>query len=109
MRRLAVVVTATLITSMAVSVAQPLPTYDFEGSAKTGTEFPKPVCPAGTKPDLNPVSPNEYAGPPGNSETDLFYRETPNGGVVHLQARQEKRAWVEVTGIVVRYHGNCHP
>jgi hypothetical protein len=34
-------------------VAQPAP--NFRGTVKSGTEFPKPTCPAGTEPVVQPI------------------------------------------------------
>jgi hypothetical protein len=83
-------------------VAQPAP--NFRGTVKSGTEFPKPTCPAGTEP-----GPTWVAQSAGNQRVAVFYRETPGGGVIHLQTKASKGSWQEVAGISVRYLVDCHP
>jgi hypothetical protein len=88
-------------------VAQPAP--NFRGTVKSGTEFPKPTCPAGTEPVVQPIMPDLVAQSAGNQRVAVFYRETPGGGVIHLQTKASKGSWQEVAGISVRYLVDCHP
>lgn len=108
-RSAAAVAAALLVlgTGSTAAIAQPAP--DFTGTVKSGTEFPKPTCPAGTQPVVQPVMPDLTAQSAGNQSAAVFYRETSGGGIVHLQTKEGRGSWQEVAGISVRYHGNCHP
>ncbi len=107
MRTMIFFILVLVATGANTALAQPAP--DFTGTVKSGTEFPKPACPAGTEPLVQPVMPDLVAQSAGNQRATVFYRETQGGGVVHLQTKEGKGSWQEVAGIPVRYHGDCHP
>lgn len=108
-RPAAAVVAALLLLATGSTVAYAQLAFDFTGTVKSGTEFPKPTCPAGTQPVVQPTMPDLVAQSAGNQRAAVFYRETPDGGIVHLQTKEGRGSWQEVAGISVHYHGNCHP
>ena len=108
MRRV-MIASVVLAAASATNALAQFPASDFTGTVKSGTEFPKPACPPGTEPVVQPVMPDLVAQSAGNQRAAVFYRETQGGGVVHLQTKEGKGSWQEVAGISVRYHGDCHP
>ncbi|MBG0812306.1 hypothetical protein IY145_23855 [Methylosinus sp. H3A] len=83
---------------------------DFSGTAISGREFPKPVCPAGSQPVVTPFVPEKLVGSANRAQkASVFYRETKYGGVIHLQTKDDGASWTDVVGVEVRYSGDCHP
>ena len=108
MRRV-MIASVVLAAASATNALAQVPVSDFTGTVKSGTEFPKPLCPAGTEPVIVPVMPDLVARQAGNQRAAVFYRETQGGGVIHLQTKEGKGSWQDVTGISVHYQGDCHP
>ena len=95
-----------LLASWNAADAQPS-SHDYEGTVSSGVEFPKPACPVGTQSVITPAMPDKGLAEDGT--TTVFYRDTANGGVIHLQTRNGTGAWRELANIPVHYTVECHP